>query len=169
MKQIRKDYVLASLVRTFFKYFATALVEDCAEKGDADAFEPRNVKQTMLHHYEDVGKAFNQEMFYALMRMNYGADTMEQQLRQFSQELGEGLTDMDLVRFACRDEAFFNVMADTYRQHFMLLLEGRIATDDDFHDIYQRNDALGHMELSLAESIVNRMASAAYERGKRIK
>ncbi len=171
MKQIRKDYVLATLVRTFFKYFTTALIESDVEKGKTDTFEPRNVKQTMLQHYESVGQTFNKEVFYALMRMNYDAENMEQQLRQFTkekQEKGESVSDMDLIRFACLNDEFFNAMADNYRQHFMMLLEGRIATDDDFQQMYQRNDNLGLMELTLAESIVNRMASAAYERGKEL-
>ena len=50
----------------------------------------------------------------------------------------------------------------------MLLLEGRLATDEEFEECYIRNDAFGMMDLQQAESIINRMASGAYHEAKKL-
>ena len=168
MKQIRKDYVLAMLVRTFFKFFTTAVAERAAQDGLADPLSARNIKQMMLNHYEQISKVYNQEAFYCLSRMNYEAETVEQHLRNFTLRNGSKPTDMDLIRFACRTEEFFQTMVESYKRHFMLLLEGRLATDEEFEESYIRNDAFGMMDLQQAESIINRMASGAYHEAKKL-
>ena len=166
MKQIRKDYVLAMLVRTFFKFFTTAVAERAAQNGQSDPLSARNIKQMMLDHYEQISKVYNQEAFYCLSRMNYEAETVEQQLRDFTLRNGSQPTDMD--RFACSTETFYQTMVESYKRHFMLLLEGRLATDEEFEESYIRNDTFGTMDLQQAESIINRMASGAYHEAKKL-
>ena len=98
MKQIRKDYVLAMLVRTFFKFFTTAVAERAAQDGLADPLSARNIKQMMLNHYEQISKVYNQEAFYCLSRMNYEAETVEQHLRDFTLRNGSKPTDIAIQR-----------------------------------------------------------------------
>ena len=155
---IRKDYVLAMLVRLFFKYYVTGIVEKSAKAGMQDAFEPRNVKQLMLEHYEEIGKRYNEEVFYAIVRMNYEEATMEQEIRDFVSQ--RGTTDMmQLMRFACKTDSFYNTMVEEYKRNFFLLLEGRLATDEEHEEQYTRNESLGSMDIDLAQLIINRTIS----------
>ena len=155
---IRKDYVLAMLVRLFFKYYVTGIVEKSAKAGMQDAFEPRNVKQLMLEHYEEIGKRYNEEVFYAIVRMNYEEATMEQEIRDFVSQ--QGTTEMmQLMRFACRTDSFYNTMLEEYKRNFFLLLEGRLATDEEHEEQYTRNESLGSMDIDLAQLIINRTIS----------
>ena len=158
MKMIRKDYVLAMLVRLFFKYYVTGIVEKSAKAGMQDALEPRNVKQLMLEHYEEIGKRYNEEVFYAIVRMNYEEATMEQEIRDFVSQ--QGTTDMmQLMRFACKTDSFYNTMVEEYKRNFFLLLEGRLATDKEHEEQYTRNESLGSMDIDLAQLIINRTIS----------
>ena len=158
MKMIRKDYVLAMLVRLFFKYYVTGIVEKSAKAGMQDAFEPRNVKQLMLEHYEEIGKRYNEEVFYAIVRMNYEEATMEQEIRDFVSQ--QGTTDMmQLMRFACKTDSFYNTMVEEYKRNFFLLLEGRLATDEEHEEQYTRNESLDSMDIDLAQLIINRTIS----------
>lgn len=155
---IRKDYVLAMLVRLFFKYYVTGIVEKSAKAGMQDALEPRNVKQLMLEHYEEIGKRYNEEVFYAIVRMNYEEATMEQEIRDFVSQ--QGTTDMmQLMRFACKTDSFYNTMVEEYKRNFFLLLEGRLATDEEHEEQYTRNESLGSMDIDLAQLIINRAIS----------
>jgi hypothetical protein len=158
MKMIRKDYVLAMLVRLFFNYYVTGIVEKSAKAGMQDALEPRNVKQLMLEHYEEIGKRYNEEVFYAIVRMNYEEATMEQEIRDFVSQ--QGTTDMmQLMRFACKTDSFYNTMVEEYKRNFFLLLEGRLATDEEHEEQYTRNESLGSMDIDLAQLIINRTIS----------
>lgn len=120
MNKISKDRALAALVRTFFKYFLTGIMEG------KDIHDPKAVKQTLLEHYEHVAQVYNREAFYAIARMNYEAAEIENALRQ------QPATDlMQLVRIACRTEPFYQTMVEEYKRHFLLLLEGRLATSEE--------------------------------------
>lgn len=120
MNKISKDRALAALVRTFFKYFLTGIMEG------KDIHDPKAVKQTLLEHYEHVAQVYNREAFYAIARMNYEAAEIENAIRQ------QPATDlMQLVRIACRTEPFYQTMVEEYKRHFLLLLEGRLATSEE--------------------------------------
>lgn len=56
MKQISKDIVLAAVVRSFFKYFVTGIIESQHGTDIQNGFEPINVKKTMLNHYEHISR-----------------------------------------------------------------------------------------------------------------
>ena len=70
---IGKDIAIAALVRAFFKYYVTGLLETQTDVDPQERFEPKNIKRIMLDRYERISKLFNQEAFYALSRMNYEA------------------------------------------------------------------------------------------------
>ena len=70
MKQISKDIVLAAVVRSFFKYFVTGIIESQHGTDIQNGFEPINVKKTMLNHYETPGYGF---------QLRHGATTLTEQ------------------------------------------------------------------------------------------
>ena len=160
---IGKDIVIAATVRAFFKYFVTGLLEAQTDVDIQERFEPKNIKRTMLNHYERISKLFNQEAFYAISRMNYEADEIEPLLKNF---VTEATTDMDLVRFACKTDEFHHTLVAEYKRNFINLLDGRIETQDEHVNSYTRCPGIGEMDTDTAENIVNRMSSRAYELGK---
>ena len=160
---ITKDIVIAALVRAFFKYYTTAVLETYTDIDPQERFEPKSVKRMMLNHYELISKAFNQEAFYAISRMNYEADEAERLLKDF---IKPTTTDTDLVRFACRTDDIYDLMVEEYRRNFLNLLAGRIETEDEHIKSYTRRPEIGEMDIDPAENIINRMAAKAYELGK---
>lgn len=164
--QIRKDKVLAAVVRTFFRYFVTGIIESQSDVPAAERFEPRNVKRVMLEQYENISRYFNKEVFFAIFRMNYTQDEMERELRSF---MTDRTTDMELVRFACRTEEFYSMMVSEYKRNFELLLLGRLETADEHERDFTRCPSAGHTDMSLAERIIAETASNAYAHGKGIK
>lgn len=160
---IGKDIAIAALVRAFFKYYVTGLLETQTDVDPQERFEPKNIKRIMLDRYEHISKLFNQEAFYALSRMNYEAEEIEHLLKRF---VTEHTTDMELVRFACRTDDMYNVMVKEYRRNFTNLLAGHIETQDEHVSAYTRRPELGEIAIDTAENIINRMAARAYELGK---
>ncbi len=160
---IGKDIAIAALVRAFFKYYVTGMLETQTDVDPQERFEPKNIKRIMLDRYEHISKLFNQEAFYALSRMNYEAEEIEHLLKRF---VTEHTTDMELVRFACRTDDMYNVMVKEYRRNFTNLLAGHIETQDEHVGAYTRRPELGEIVIDTAENIINRMAARAYELGK---
>ena len=150
---ITKDIAIAALVRAFFKYYVTGVLEAHDDIDPQERFEPKSIKRIMLNHYERISKAFNIEAFYAISRMNYKSEEIESLLKDF---FTTKTTDMDLVRFACRTDDMYDVMVEEYRRNFTNLLSGRIETEDEH----------GEIDIEAAELIINRMAAKAYELGK---
>lgn len=165
MEQVNKDKVLAMLVKTFFRYFTLGIVETQANDNDMEKFEPRNIKCTMINHYESISASFNNEAFYAIARMNYNADELEQEIRSF---MKKGTTLMDLVRLACKTEAFYNTMVNEYKRNFELLLCGKLATQQEHEAAYTRCEILGTMDTQTAIDIISKMTEAAYTAGKKV-
>lgn len=160
MQTIRKDFVLTAVVRTFFKYFTMGIIEKTSG-GKSDAYEPKNIKQQMVNHFENIAHVFNSEAFYAIMRMNYDAESMERQIREF---VKPGVTDMDMVKFACKTDVLYNIMVNEYKRNLEQLLYGQLVTDPMNGDHEGCNEA-GEMDMDLAEDIINRMATNAYDKG----
>ena len=168
MENIGKDKVLAGVVRTFFKYFTLGAIEgNTADAPDADAYEPKNVKQVMSAHIEDVSRVFNQEAFYALSRMNYAEEELEKELIAFA-NAGNDTTPMGLMRFACRTTDCYDMMVSEYKRNFEALLCGSFASLADVAANYKMGLSFGEISVDLAESIINRIANTAYEEGKKL-
>ena len=156
MNKISKDRALAALVRTFFKYFLTGMMEG------KDLNDAKAVKQTLLEYYEHVSRIYNQEAFYAIARMNYEAQEIEDALRRNpTNDL------MQLVRIACRTEPFYQTMVEEYKRHFLLLLEGRLATSEEAAQYTPCAEA-GFIDEPLAIDIIDRMAQNAYSEARKI-
>ena len=156
MSKISKDRALAALVRTFFKYFLTGMMEG------KDLHDAKVVKQTLLEHYEHISRIYNQEAFYAIARINYEADEIEAALRSNPTN-----NLMQLVRLACRTEPFYHAMVEEYKRHFLILLEGRLATSEEASEYTPCKEA-GFIDEALAIDIINRMAQNAYSEARKL-
>lgn len=162
MTTIEKDIAIAALVRAFFKYYVTGILEKQSGTDVMERFEPRNIKMTMLNHYGNISRHFNSEAFYAVARMNYEQEEIERELRR---KLTAATSDMELVRLACRTDDFYQTLVSEYKRNFTNLLNGHIETQDEHLKAYTRCPSIGKMDTDMAESIVNRMAARAYEIG----
>lgn len=160
---VGKDIAIAALVRAFFKYYVTGVLETQTDVDMQERFEPKNIKRVMLNHYGIISHHFNTEAFYAILRINYEHDEAERLLKDF---ITPETTEMDLVRFACRTDEMYRVMVEEYKRNFTNLLAGHIETQDEHVSSYTRNPSLGEIDVDKAENIINRMAAKAYELGK---
>ncbi len=166
-ENIEKDKVLSAIVRTFFKYFTLGIIEGTAEDcNDMSIYEPKSVKQVVVKHFEKFSKTFNEEAFYAFSRMNYIEEEIEKELQAFVSS--NNSSDIDLMRFACRTEEFYSTMVCEYKRNMELLLCGIFSANREQASQYSRCAEIGTILLSDAETIINRMANQAYEKGKKI-
>lgn len=165
--EIMKDMALAAVVRTFFKYFILGLIE--GKDGytyDITLYEPKNIKKTVVDHFNEISEVFNQEAFYAISRMNYIEEEIESELKRFISR-GNGTTPMDLMHFACKTDEFYSTMVSEYKRNFEALLCGTFASLSGENGEYTKCDYIGNIEKELTEDIVNRIANKAYEEGKK--
>lgn len=99
------------------------------------------------------------------MRLNFATEEMEQQLREF---MKPGTSDMELVRFACRTDNFYQAMVNEYKRNFELLLCGRLEQQDEHDANYTRLPEGGTIDAEMAEKIIGEIAAHAYSHGKNI-
>lgn len=166
--RIEKDKVLAAVVRTFFKYFTLGIIEAYADDpNDMSVYEPKSVKQFVVKHFEKYSQTFNEEAFYAFSRMNYIEEEVEEELKKFMSD--GNVSDMELMRFACRDDEFYSTMVSEYKRNMELLLCGIFSATPEQASQYTRCNSIGNMPQDNAEAIINRIANKAYEKGKKIK
>ena len=168
MEKIEKDKVLAAVVRTFFKYFTFGIIEAYADDpNDMSVYEPKSVKQFVVKHFEKYSQTFNEEAFYAFSRMNYIEEEVEEELKKFMSD--GNVSDMELMRFACRDDEFYSTMVSEYKRNMELLLCGIFSATPEQASQYTRCNSIGNMPQDNAEAVINRIANKAYEKGKKIK
>lgn len=166
--RIEKDKVLAAVVRTFFKYFTLGIIEAYADDpNDMSVYEPKSVKQFVVKHFEKYSQTFNEEAFYAFSRMNYIEEEVEEKLKKFMSD--GNVSDMELMRFACRDDEFYSTMVSEYKRNMELLLCGIFSATPEQASQYTRCNSIGNMPQDNAEAVINRIANKAYEKGKKIK
>ncbi len=163
MKRINNHIVIASIVRAFFKYFVTGIIESKTRQGSSSGPEPKDIKLIMLDHYENISKVFNKEAFFAFFKMNYEREEMEHCLRTF---VTESTTDMELMRFACRTDEFYNVMVSEYKRNFESLLCGRLDLPEG--NTYAAGEVpnAGMTDAELAERLITEIATNAYKQGR---
>lgn len=166
METVNKDRVLAMIIKTFFRYFTLGVIEAKHEGANIDRLEPADIKRIMLEHYGDISKVFNQEVFFSIARMNFSAETMEQEIRS---SVSPATTAMDLVRIACRTDDFYNTMVSEYKRNFELLMYGHLATADEHEKNYTRCLSMGTMATDTAIDIINKMMGAAYAEGLKMR
>lgn len=164
MEEVSKDRVMAAVVSTFFKYFTAGVLESQSTGDPLERYEPRNVKQTMLEHYEKISSVFNSEAFYAIFRMNYDEAEIEAVLRK---AVTPTTSAMELVRIACRTEELYQTMVSEYKRNFEQLLCGHIATREENEKNFTRCPSAGKMSRAMAENIINRIAANAYGEGRK--
>ncbi len=167
-QQIGKTTVLTAVVRAFFKYFSLGIIEaNSPDASDMCVYEPQNVKKAIVPHIETVSSVFNQEAFYAISRINYAEDEIEKELKAFV-AAGNNTTLHDLVRFACRTPECYDAMVLEYKSNFESLLCGSFAQLAEHVEANSHFIDLGEMPVDRAEQIINRIASTAYQEGRKI-
>lgn len=163
MEKIDKFKVVAALVRSFFSAFPAGIT-DCLIKDPAEKFRPRSVKKAMLNHYEAVGDAFNDIIFYPLARINYSIEEIEDRLRKADMAR---MTMAGLVRMACRTDAIYEAMVAEYKRNFMALLGGMTPDVGTHLKEYHRGQGDDSVDSDTAISLCVRTAMTAYARGIR--
>lgn len=95
---------------------------------------PKQVKQMMLEHYEEISRHFFDILFNPLAIIHY--DTAEELIAIIqSPEVASALqTPADLFRYVCRTDEAHEDMVTEYRRNFASLLSGRVMTVGEFFD-----------------------------------
>lgn len=107
-----KEQAIKEIVNTFFREYTTQIT--LAETGKTpEQLEPKQLKQAMLDHYEEVAQHFHRHAFPRIAEVN-GMPI---------EDIPNDITP-DMMRTVCQTEPIFNAMVDAYRQNFLSLLQG---------------------------------------------
>lgn len=164
--KIDKYKLLAALVRSFFDAFSSGIVDN-SEVQDAERRLPKNVKQSMLEHYEHIAPVFFDTMFFPLAAMNFEYEDIERVVRE-SQQRGDDM--MSLVKTACASQQLYDAMVAEYKRNFTSLLGGRCAAVADHLNNYTRQSGetlKDSVDSDRAIELVVRVVMYAYARGLR--
>ena len=161
-----KYKVLAALVRSFFKAFASGVIDnsriEAAEKRDS----PQTVKKLMLEHYEHIAPVFMDTLFFPLAAMNFSYADIERVVRDTQREGGDM---MSLVRKACATDGMYEAMVAEYKRNFANLLAGSHASVAAHLDSYTRcgDASAASIDTDRAIELTVRVVMYAYARGLR--
>lgn len=163
--RISKSKTLAALVRSFFDAFSSGII-DCGAGEASERRQPKNVKQALLEHYEQIAPVFLDTIFFPLAAMNFSYDDIERVVREAQRDGGDM---MALVKTACASDALYEAMAAEYRRNFSALLGGRCTPVADHLAGYaRRQDGRdGEVDSDRAIELVVRVVMYAYARGLR--
>lgn len=126
--------IIPAIVRGFFTSFVDGIVEgSLPEANGPQSVEPRQMKQLMLDHYEQMSQYLYESIFdsIAIVCWKNVAD-LETKLREADPSTLNAMTLMQLV---CRNEQLFQLMADEYRRNFYAVLSGKVMTLEDYYEI----------------------------------
>lgn len=163
--KISKGKTLAALVRSFFDAFSSGII-DSGDSEVAERRQPKNVKQAMLEHYEQIAPVFLDTIFFPLAAMNFSYDDIERVVREAQRDGGDM---MALVKTACASDVLYEAMAAEYRRNFSALLGGRCTpVADHLAGYVRRQDGRdGEVDSDRAIELVVRVVMYAYARGLR--
>lgn len=164
--EINKYKILAALVRSFFDAFSSGVIDN-SDVAAEERRQPKNVKQTMLNHYEHVAPVFFDTIFFPLAAMNFQYDDITRIVREAQ---GRGDDMHGLVRTACASDAMYEAMVAEYKRNFSALLGGRCVSVASHLEDYTRPADVADVETLDAERAIEltvRVVMYAYARGLR--
>lgn len=161
--------IIPSIIRSFFTAFVEGIVEGNLPESDGpQSVEPRQMKQLLLEHYEQVSQYLYESTFDAIAIVNYPSfEVLEKRLRESDPST---LNAMSLMQHACRDEQLFQLMADEYRRNFYALLSGHVMTLEEYFEVI--NDEFmpldeGNTPVDIAIRAVVMASVRGYQSGRK--
>ena len=146
MMKIRKDRVLAALVRSFFEAFANGVMDGKGMTPD-EKQQPRLVKQSMLESYDKVAVVFHEVMLHPIASMSYSFEELKAALRS----AGETTISAErLMQVACQSPSLHSAMVEEYKRNFVKLLQGGKYTVAEHLSLYIRCDGAGLVDCDTA-------------------
>lgn len=126
--------IIPAIVRGFFSAFVEGIVEgSLPESNGPQSVEPRQMKQLLLEHYEQMSQYLYESIFDSIAIVCWkDASKLEQRLREADPS---SLNAMTLMQHVCRTEQLFQLMADEYRRNFYAVLSGHVMTLEEYFEI----------------------------------
>lgn len=155
--------IIPAVIRAFFTSFVEGIVEgSLPESNGPQSVEPKQMKQLLLEHYEEVSQYLYDSTFDAIAIVNYPSyEILEKRLREAEPS---SLNAMTLMQHACRSEQLFQLMADEYRRNFYALLSGHVMTMEEYFEVIN-DDLMPLEEGNIPSSIAIRAVVMAVVRG----
>ena len=138
--QMNSPRIIPAIVRAFFSSFVEGIVEgSLPEANGPQSVEPRQMKQLLLDHYEEMAQFLYESVFDAIAIVNYPShEQLEQRLRETDPA---SLNAMSLMQHACRTDKLFNLMADEYRRNFYAVLQGHVMSIEEYFEVINEDMA----------------------------
>lgn len=134
--EIRKDRVMAALVRSFFEAFSNGVM-DGNGLTPTEKQQPKLVKQTMLESYDKVAAVFHEVMVQPIASLSYSFEELAEALRSAGETT---ISAEHLMQVACKSHSLHSAMVEEYKRNFMKLLQGGRYTVAEHLSLYTRCD-----------------------------
>ena len=164
-KQINSYQAMAAMTRAFFEAFGCGIIDSNYPNGDfSTRNNEKNIKQVMLNHYENISKKYFDIMFPIIVRIQY--NDVEQALNDASRNFAnKGASILDYLRFACREEEFYNALVSEYQRNFGFLLKGQFSTIPEHVEGRVKGDYTACIDEAMAINCLVRIIFNAYVAG----
>ena len=128
MNQIR---IIPAIVRAFFSSFVDGIVVGTmAEKKQQFEVTPKQMKELLINHYEEVSKYLFHVCFNPFALVSYNdVSVLESLLRR------ENTSDpQTMLKYACGGAEMCELMIEEYRRNFYAIMGGRVMSVEEFFD-----------------------------------
>ncbi|KGI61452.1 hypothetical protein [Prevotella sp. S7 MS 2] len=164
-KHVNSYQATTALIRAFFEAFTMGIMDSLYPTDDTDKkYNPRNIKQAMLEHYDQIADAFFMIMFTMFIRLNYRdvADAQQRLTKEFETKKP---TMQDYLRFACKTQKLYDAMVTEYKQNFDYLLRGKFYDVAEYLKQYTHGNQLSVANEPLAINLMVRTILKSYTTG----
>ena len=164
-KKINSYQVMAAMIRAFFEAFGCGVIDSNYPDSDfATRNNEKNIKQVMLDHYENISKVFFDVLFPFIARIQY--EDVEQALNDANKEFADkGASILDYLRFACREQNFYDALVSEYQRNFGFLLKGQFSTIPEHIEGRIKGEAYAFIDEPTAINCLVRIVFSAYVAG----
>ena len=164
MKDCLNSYqTLSAMVHAFFEAFANGVVDSYK----ADIRNSKQLKQVMLHHYEDISGCYANVMFPILSVLNNkDAQAVEKKINAGQNKEDEPMAFV--FKIACNTPELYRAMVEEYRRNFAQLLQGRIFTVQEHFEQYIQGEGRTVTNEEQTIRLMVRTVIRAYVEGMRI-
>lgn len=126
--------IIPAIVRAFFSSFVEGIVEgSITDVNQQVDMSPKQMKQLLLEHYEEVSQYLFHVCFNPLAMISYpNAEALEKILRD--PQVQPTLNPQTMLQYACGGAEMCELMIEEYRRNFYAILGGHVMSVEEFFD-----------------------------------
>lgn len=159
---INRFRVASVMVRGYFHAFFSGQA-DALHPGKKN-LEPKEYKQLLVHHFDNLSGHFVSVLFPILIRLNYSdLETVAEDMKR--RHFSETTSTKILLRYACGSKEVYDLVTSEYQKQIYSLLAGHLQSTDEYFADCPTLTCEDNVPVSLAIRSIVRVQMQAYAAG----